>query len=89
MNTPRDGNRVPTLLATLNTDGKTPVSVCVVESTHALCVSDGTSGSSLPYKNSQRDDNRVPTVWGISNADGVTPIPIYTDVSGNLLVKST
>lgn len=89
ISTPRDQNRVPTLLATLNTDGVTVVSVQVNPTNNALAVSNGVGGSTFPSVNSQRDANRVPAVWGISNADGVTPIPIYCDASGKLLIKST
>ena len=86
---PRDSNRVPTLLGTLNTNGTTVVSVVVDSSNNALKTVDGTTGSDHPTTNAQRDANRVPTLWGVSSADGVTPVSVYTDSSGNLLTKST
>ena len=86
-NASRDNNRVPTLLATLNTDGITPVSI--LANYHRLKISDGVSGSSIDSINVERDNNRVPTVWGVSSADGITPIPIYCNSSGFLLIKST
>lgn len=88
ISTPRDNNGVPTLLATLNTDGVTPISVCGVEADHTLCVSDGSTGSSFTSTNAQRDDNRVPALWATSSADGITPIPVYCDSNGKLLIDN-
>lgn len=89
ISTPRDENRISTLLATLNSDGVTPVSVTVNPSNHGLKISDGTSGSSIASVNAQRDANRVSAIWGVSSADGITPIPIYCNSNGLLLTKST
>jgi hypothetical protein len=89
ISTPRDENRVPTMLGTLNTDGTTVVSIKVVPTTHAVKISDGTTGTNHTTTNAQRDANRVPALWGVSSADGVTPVSIYTDVNGKLLVQST
>lgn len=86
---PRDANRIPTFMGTLDSDGLTPTSVKVNSSSHGVKISDGTSGSSVASTTAQRDANRVPTVWGVSSADGVTPIYIAVDSSGNLLTKST
>ena len=88
MNAARDANHVPFLLATLNTDGLTPVPLSVTPA-NKLKVSIGTSGTSKPFTNAQRDQNRVPTIWGVSSADGVTPIPIYTTSDGKLLTQIT
>ena len=89
ISSPRDANRIPTIMGTLNTDGVTPVSIKVNSSTHKLKISNGTTGSSFTSTTAKRDANRIPTMWGVSSADGVTPIYIATDSSGNLLTKST
>lgn len=84
---PRDNNRIPTLLATSNADGVTVVAVQVTN--NQLNISDGTTGSGFSFVDAQRDANRIPAIWGVSAADGVTPIPIYCDINGNILTKST
>lgn len=89
ISTPKDSNRVPTLVGTLNTDGVTPVSILVNPSTNGIKISNGTTGTSFTATDSQRDANRVPAIWGVSSADGVTPVYIAVDSSGNLLTKST
>lgn len=86
--TPRDNNRIPMLLATNNTDGKTVVSIIADPSSHRIRALDGVSGSSLSFENSQKDDNRVSAIWGVSSSDGITPIPIYCDSTGKLLTQS-
>lgn len=89
ISTPRDANHIPALIGTLDSDGVTPVSIQVNPANHAVKATDGKGGSNFTSTTSQRDANRVPAIWGVSSADGVTPIYIATDVSGNLLVKST
>ncbi len=89
ISTPRDANRQPTLVGTLDSDGVTPVSVLVDPATHRLKIIDGATGSSFAESAAIRDANRVTAVWGVSSADGATPIYIATDVNGNLLVQST
>lgn len=88
ISTPKDANRVPTLIATLNTDGVTVKSVSVTASLHALNTFDGTTGSGTAATTAQRDANRIPAVWGVSSVDGVTPVEIWCDASGNLLTTS-
>lgn len=89
MNAPRDGNRVVVSMFTLNTDGITPVNVSINPTTHAVRISDGTTGTSFSSVNAQRNANRIPVMWGVSSADGKTPIPIYADSTGAVLTKST
>lgn len=88
-NAARDDNNVPTLLATLNSDGTTSIRVKVTPTTHYLKISDGTTGSDNGPTNALRDQNSVPVLMAISSADGVTPVPVYTDSDGNLLIKTT
>lgn len=89
ISTPRDNNRVPTMVAALNTDGVTPISVAINATNHGLKVSDGTSGTDFSRASAVRDANRVTGLMGISSADGVTPVEIYADSSGNLLIQTT
>lgn len=83
----KDNNGVPTLLGTLNTDGKTPINLVARASDHSMMITDGTTGSN--NGNGNRDNNMVPVAFAVSSSDGITPVALYVDSSGNLLVKST
>jgi len=85
---PRDDNRVPAMIAALNTDGKTPVFIKVNPVNHALKVNNGTTGTDHGRLPDYRDDNRVPFMMGVSSADGKTLIPIYADINGMLLINT-
>lgn len=85
----RDGNFVTTMIAGLNTNGITPQRVYVSNSTNALKISDGTTGSNFGPVNAPRDGNRITCLMGVSSVDGQTPVTIYADSSGNLLTQST
>lgn len=89
ISTPRDDNRVPTLVATSNVDGSTVVSVRANPSTHRLIATNGNTGSGFSYTNAQRDANRIPALWAVSNVDGVTPVPVYADSNGKLLIQTS
>jgi hypothetical protein len=85
---PRDNNRVPTMIAALNTDGVTPVFVNIDPSIHSINVNDGTTGTDYGTLPDKRDDNRIPFMMGVSSADGETLVPIYADSNGSLLINS-
>lgn len=87
-NAERDGNNVPTLLAALESDGQTLVRVCVDTPTHALCVSDGTTGSDFGPADAPRDENFVPALLAVSSVDGVTPVVVYATADGKLLIDT-
>lgn len=87
-NASRDHNRVPTGLGTSASDGKTTLPIRADASTHALLVSDGTTGSGFSRRDSFRDENSVTAMIAMST-DGVTPVLLYMDSSSNLLIKST
>lgn len=89
MNANHDGNRIPTLLGALNTDGITPINVLTNSSTHRLKTSNGTSGTNHGTVNAQRDQNRIPILIAVSAVDGVSPVEVYADSSGNLLTTTT
>lgn len=89
ISTPRDNNRKPTVMGTLNIDGVTPASIYVNPANKRLKYSDGTTGSSFTETAAKRDANRVPVLWGVSSVDGITPTYIAVDSSGNLLTQST
>lgn len=86
---PRDSNRVPTIMGTLDSDGVTPTLILVNPVNHCLKVSDGTTGSTVSATTAQRDANRVPVLWGVSSADGVTPTYIAVDSTGKILIQTT
>lgn len=88
-NAVRDENNVSSLLAVLNTDGRTIMRVTAIPSNHRLNTLDGTTGSNLGPTRALHDENFITTLIAVSSADGVTPVVCYADSSGNLLVKST
>lgn len=88
ISSPRDANRVPAMMVTLDTDGITPVNVQVDPSTHAVKITTSTS-SVASSENAERDDNRIPVIWGVSSADGITPVAIYGTTSGQISVQNT
>lgn len=87
-NAKKDGNYRSTLLATLESDGRTTVAVCANPSNHGLCVEDGTTGSDNGPQNAPRDGNYVTALIGVSSVDGVTPVAVYADADGKLLIDS-
>lgn len=84
-----DQNGVRTLLGVSSADGTTIDRIKVIAATHALHVSDGSTGSDFGTLNAKRDENSAPCLMGVSSVDGVTPVAIYTDGSGALLTQST
>ena len=85
----RDENSVPTIITVLNTDGVSITRTYANPTTHALKVSDGTSGSDFGLDKAKKDSNGVSSLIAVSSADGFTPVPLYTDSSGNLLIQTT
>lgn len=75
-NAARDENNVPTLIATLNSDGATIVRVGVEPATHLLNVEDNTTGTDNGPDRALRDENFVTTLIGVSSVDGVTPVAV-------------
>lgn len=86
---PRDENRVPALLGTLDSNGLTPTVILANPTNHGLAVNDDTTGSDNGPTNAPRDENRVPVLLAVSSADGVTPVVVYANSSGELLVDSS
>jgi hypothetical protein len=84
----RDQNHVPSILATLNTDGETSVPV-KASPEHRLKVSDGVGGSDSGPSDANRDQNHVPVMIAVSDDDGSTPVVLYADSNGKLLVQTT
>lgn len=87
-NAERDENSVPTLIATLDSDGETIVKIKADPTDHSLAVSDNTTGSDYGPTNALRDENSVPVLMAVSSADGETPVAVYADSNGNLLIDS-
>lgn len=98
MDAARDNNNVPTLIAASSDDGITPIRVKVTAATHAVHISDGTTGTDHGVQNAVRDQNNIPvllavasetiTVGGIDYVQGITPVEVYANSSGYLLVDS-
>ena len=85
-NAKRDENRITTLTAALNTDGKTIQPVYADPIGHYIHTADGSGGQDFSVKNAPRDENRVPVAMA-SSSNG-TPVELYADSSGNLLIKA-
>lgn len=83
-----DKNNVRALGCALNTDGIT-VTAVLADSSHALKVSNGTSGTDHGVTSAVRDSNFRTVLLATSSADGVTPVEVYADSSGSLLIQST
>lgn len=88
-NAKRDQNSVPTLLGTLNTDGKTIVLAVVNPVNNGIQINDGTTGSDFGPINTLRDENDIPALMAVSSVDGVTPVAVYFDSTGKILTQST
>ena len=85
--TPRDDNRIPTLLGTQNMTG-VPISVKATPSLNALRVTTHIAGVANSRKIAVRDDNRVPVLLAVSSVDDSSPVEVYTDINGNLLIQT-
>lgn len=87
----RDQNSRTTLLGTSNDSNTTgTLRVEASPTTHALIVSDNTTGINYGYTNADRDSNYIPAIMATSSQNGTTPVPIYVDsVTGALLITST
>lgn len=88
-NASKDQNNVSTLIAVLNTDGKTIVPVQANATNNSLEVNDGSIGTDYGPKNAEKDENFVSSLLAVSSADGKTPVVVYADSTGALLVQST
>lgn len=84
-----DGNGVRTALATLQSDGVTPIRVAVNPANLAMKATDASTGANLASAIAKRDENSKTVFMGVSSADMVTLVPIAVDASGNLLIQST
>lgn len=84
-----DNNQVKTIIAPLNTDGKTPVAIIADPSTHGLSVDDNTTGSDFGPLVALHDVNDNLAMMAVSSSDGVTPVVLYATAAGVLLIKST
>jgi len=89
MQTPRDENRITTIMGVLNTDGSTLESICIDPSTHLLHISAGTDGSDFGFHSARRDENMVPVAMAVSSTDGITPVSLYVDSLCALLIQSS
>lgn len=87
-NASRDQNFVTSILAVLDSDGKTVVPIRANPANNKLKALDNTTGSDQGPVNAVRDGNFVTSWIGVSNLDFTTPTVIYGDVNGNLLVDS-
>lgn len=83
-----DNNGVRTILGVLNTNGTTITPVKANESTNALIVLNGATGSDNGGDDALRDSNRETVMIALSESDGTTPVPLYVDSSGNLLIDT-
>lgn len=88
-NAKRDQNNIPTLLGTLDTDGKTTIPLVAEPTLHAIFINNGASGTDYGPQNAPRDENSIPVLMAVSSVDGVTPVVVYASSNGYLLVDNT
>ena len=92
VNAKHDENARPTMIAISSTDGVTIEPVKADPTTHALHISDGTTGSDLGNNsgNALLDENGVSVLMAESSAGDGSLVELYiNDATGRLLVKST
>lgn len=82
-----DNNGIQTMIGVLNTDGVTPTRVTADPTSHALDISDNTTGSDLGNDIVARDNSGQTTM--AATDDNGSIINLYVDSSGNLLIDST
>lgn len=90
-NAKRDGNRVTTITAVLDTDGVSIENIFANAATNSLEVNDDTVGSDngpTPER-ALRDGNYVTTLYAVSSADGETPVALYVNASNELLIDQS
>jgi hypothetical protein len=88
MNAQKDANNTSSLMAVLNTNGKTTVTIAAEPTRHALmCV-----GVELGMNNGPiwalKDDNSVSTLVCVSSTDFKTPVAVYGDINDNLFIQT-
>lgn len=88
MNAKKDANGANSLIAGLNTNGKTIQRVYANASTHALSVNNGTTGSDFGPKNALIDENGTRTLLAVSKINSNSIIAAYADSNGKLLIQS-
>jgi hypothetical protein len=82
-----DQNRIPVMMAALDSDGETLTNIQVVG--NAMSVDDNTTGSDNSSNvNDLRDENFKTALWATSSVDGITPVQLYCDINGKLLINS-
>ena len=89
MNALIDQNNNQTMIAALNTDGKTITRVLADPATGYLLTNDGTTGTNLAPAEALTDENGRKTLFALSATDGVTLVALNVDSTGALLVKSS
>jgi len=87
-NASKDDNRVPTLIAGLETDGVTIVRITADPTNHGLSVNDASTGTDYGPENAPIDENHIPALMAVSSDDGTTPVVVYATSSGELLIDS-
>lgn len=87
-NAKRDDNRVPTLLALLDTDGSTLIPIQVNASNNKIKLANGTAGVDNGDGRAMHDGNGVVTMIGVSSVDLTTPVNVYADINGNIKINT-
>lgn len=82
-----DNNGVATAFGVLNTDGETVTLLRANPTSHALDVSDGSSGSDIGRDTSKHDDDMRTSMCATDASGNI--IPLWLNSSNQLLIKST
>lgn len=84
-----DQNRIPVMMAALQSDGSTLTNIKINATKNALKVNNNTTGTNQSTNtNSLRNQNYKTALWATSSVDGLTPVQLYCDADGKLLINS-
>lgn len=86
-----DQNNRPTMIATLNTNGKSIVRITAnVSSNNGMSINDNTTGSDNGNNSgvANLDENSNPVMTALSSAGDGTLVEVYADSTGHLLINS-
>lgn len=86
-NSALDANSRGTMIARLDTDGKTILRLTADPTSGALSVDNSFVGAVTPKNYAGTDDNDRPTLFAVSENDRETPVALQCDSTGALLIK--
>ncbi len=87
MNAAIDSNSKQTITARLKTDGITIVRITADPTTHAMGVTETTTGGVVPKNFAATDSSGRTSLFAVSENDPTQLVALQCDSNGNLLIK--